>query len=217
MYPENDHEYYEETLLDYSINKDSITLKTDLGMLCIPKVENIPLFKGVPVRFYGKGFGCSVRGVFLAGEEVYYRSQEEEAEKNRKEREAWEEEARLRKLLPKNPDPQIAGFEWDDSMHEISGFGGGYEKICRTMVSQGCAWWSEHPECNPSVKSFQNITGVATAENIDAKNLEIAMMAGIDDCTGAMHQYCLQHIFYWKKLGSWGAYRKEMNNMLDKN
>ena len=213
MFPENDTEYYEEILTDYTINENSITLQIGSSMLGIPKVEDIPLYKGMLVRFYGRGFGSSVRGVFLAGAKVYYRSPEEEAEKNRKEHEAYEEETRLRKLLPKNPDPQIEGFEWDDSMREISGFGGGYEKICRTMVSQGCAWWSKHPECEPSVSSFEGITGVATTENVDAKNLEIAMMEGIDDCTGAMHQYCLHHIFYWKKLGSWEVYKKEMTSI----
>jgi hypothetical protein len=34
-------------------------------------------------------------------------------------------------------------FTWTDDMDEISGFGGGYEACCRTMVRAGVLWLRE--------------------------------------------------------------------------
>jgi hypothetical protein len=95
-------------------------------------------------------------------------------------------------------------------MREISGFGSGYEKMCRTMVSQGCKWWSKNPVAKPKVRGFEGIFGLAQTDNKDAELLEKAMLAGNEDCTGAMHQASMMHIFHWKKLGSWAAYQREM-------
>lgn len=165
-------------------------------------------------RFYGRGIGATVRGLFLDGVKVFYRSPEEQKAIDDEWSRNYKLEEERRKLDPKNPDPQIEGFEWTDDMREISGFGSSYEQACRTMVSQGCKWWSEHPEADPTVKTYNRVYGIAIAENPDAKTLEEAMMAGLPESpTGAMHQAALAHIIHrWKKKcgGSWEKYQSVM-------
>jgi hypothetical protein len=209
MYPKNDEEFEDKVITE--VDKNFITTG-DGWSIAIPDDCTIKRPKvGEKARFYGKGIGYIVRGLFVNGIKVFYKTPAEQGRIEEEAHRKYEEEDRLRELEPKNPDPQIPGFEWTDDMREISGFHSTYEKACRTMVSLGCKWWSEHPEANPEVKSFKNITGIATTENNDAKKLEIAMMAGChDDCTGAMHHYSLLHIFLWHKLGSWADYQKAM-------
>ncbi len=101
-------------------------------------------------------------------------------------------------------------YEWTPEMGEISGFGGGYEETCRRMVRQGLEWWDAHPDANPQYKGFKNVFGLVTDENKDATDLDNAMMTGIDDATGAMHQACLSAIFFIRKNG-WEKYQAEMS------
>lgn len=104
-----------------------------------------------------------------------------------------------------------AGFEWTEDMRQISGFGGGYERTCRAMVSAGCMWWTMHPEAEPQFHGFKGIYGVVIEDNADAKALSEAVVTAVGgDCTGAMHQAAIAHVFRWRALGSWGAYQDEM-------
>jgi hypothetical protein len=214
-FPDNDAQFTEENVDGVDGGREGWSIHLASGFsFCVPKDSQITPEKGMTARFYGRGFGFPVRGLFLDGVMVFYESPEEHEVEREEQHKKYEEKSARRKLDPKNPDPQIPGFEWDDAMNEISGFGGGYEKTCRTMVSQGCRWWSKHPEADPVVKSFKNIYGIASTENKDAKSLEAAMMKGIDDCTGAMHQACLGHIIHgWHKLGSWEAYQNKMREI----
>ena len=111
---------------------------------------------------------------------------------------------------------------WGDDMGEISGFGGGYEAVCRAMVLAGISWVDAHQAVNPVFRGFKNVFGIAMEENEDAKALTKAMMdapvfhdgkkiqdrAG-DDCTGAMHQAAVGHVLAYKRLG-WEQYRNEL-------
>lgn len=111
--------------------------------------------------------------------------------------------------------------EWSEEMGEISGFGGGYEAVCRAMVLAGIRWVDEHPNDDPLVKSFKGVFGVAVSENDPAKMLEAAMMnapvvlggkvirarAG-DDCTGAMHHAAMGHVLAYRRLG-WDEYVRQ--------
>ena len=214
MYPANDFQYQDKKITKVTAEKEGWDITRDDGWsFYVPKDSPITPGVGMIARFYGEGMGRPVRGLFLDGTEVFYRTPEEEEAKFKVWQKEYQAECERRKLDPKNPEPQIEGFEWTDDMREISGFGSGYERICRTMVSKGCKWWSEHPDADPSVKGFKQIYGIAIAENDDAKELEKAMMVGCDDCTGAMHQAALSHIFRWKQLGSWSAYQEKMREL----
>lgn len=111
---------------------------------------------------------------------------------------------------------------WDEAMGEISGFGGGYEAVCRAMVLAGIAWLDEHPEAKLEYKGFKNVYGVVIEDSDDAKALEKAMMdapvvlngeqiqtTAREDCTGAMHHAAVNHCLAYKRLG-WDEYSKQL-------
>jgi hypothetical protein len=104
----------------------------------------------------------------------------------------------------------IMEIDWySDMTREISGFGGGYEATCRKMVIQGARWLADNPQASPKLHGFKGIYGICVAENDDAKSFEKAMMDGVDDCTGAMHQACVGHAIQAHRIG-WDNYRKIM-------
>lgn len=148
-FPKNDREFTDFTIEKVEGNSTSGWTITFNNGWCFGVPQDSPVVPtvGMHVRQYGaKGLGGKVRGLFLNGEKVFYLTDKEQKEKDAVWLKQYKEEETRRKLDPKNPEPQIEGFEWTDEMREISGFGGGYEKVCRTMVSQGCKFWSEHPE-----------------------------------------------------------------------
>lgn len=105
--------------------------------------------------------------------------------------------------------------QWDESMGEISGFGGGYEQACRNMVLSGIAWLDEHPTATPEFAGFKNVYGVVTEENDDAKALTAAILAGSGgDATGAMHHASVQHCLAYKRLG-WDEYCRQLRERKD--
>lgn len=102
-------------------------------------------------------------------------------------------------------------YEFTPEMDEISGFGGGYEATCRKMLKNACLWGNSHPEANPKYSGFKEVYGLCTDDNADAKALDKAIMDGINDATGAMHQAVVSHYFFIRKNG-WEKYIKEMSN-----
>lgn len=105
-------------------------------------------------------------------------------------------------------------YKFTDKMHQISGFGGGYEDVCRQMVIKGVEWLEKHPKANLSVKTYKNVYGLTDAQSQDAKDLEKAFLEGNDDVTGAMVQAVWGHLYFIKKNG-WNKYIKEMEKPKD--
>jgi hypothetical protein len=92
----------------------------------------------------------------------------------------------------------------------ISGFGGGYEQTCQNMVIAGLEWWDANPKADPKFKGFANVFGLIVDENDDAKALSKALSdAALGDCTGAMHQAAVSHVFYAHAHG-WPDYVREI-------
>jgi len=98
-------------------------------------------------------------------------------------------------------------YEYPECTDVISGFGGGYEKTCQQMVIKGMRWFDKHPDAKPEFSGYKGIYGVISEDNADAKSLSDFITEGVD-CTGAMHQACIQHILYAHKVG-WEQYLKE--------
>lgn len=95
---------------------------------------------------------------------------------------------------------------------DLTGFGGGYESVCQKMVWNGVRFLvANRMELAPTYKEFKNIYGVAIAEGQDAEDLDKAIMAGVDDATGAMHQCAVGHIRYIAENGysKWFEMMKE--------
>lgn len=100
--------------------------------------------------------------------------------------------------------------EWKESMGEISGFGGGYEAACRSMVLAGIAWIDANPEADPQFHGFRGIYGVIQEDNADAEALTKAIIdASGGDATGAMHQASVSHVLAYKRLG-WDEYVRQL-------
>lgn len=167
---------------------------------------------GMVARFYGGANpGSEVYGLCLDGVPIFYK---DEAQR-KAERQAWlekyAEDRRKIEAEPKLPETQIPGFEWTEDMDEISGFGGGYERTCRAMVSAGAKWLADHPQADPQFHGFKGVYGVIVEDNEDAKALsKIVTDAAAGDCSGAMHQASVNHVMFAHKNG-WAAYQKKMS------
>lgn len=213
--PDDDREFQDDTVVSVRGDRDRGWFATNedgwaIGIDGDSPVEPAP---GMPIRLYGRGIGFEVRGIVLDGKVVRYQSPADYeafcAERSRQ----YKAEHAARQLEPMLPVPQVPGFEWTEDMRQISGFGGGYERACRQMVSQGCRWWSEHPEADPRFKGFKDVFGLTVDENDDAKALEAAIHADVDGASGAMHQGAVSHVFAWRRFGSWLAYQKMMREL----
>lgn len=82
---------------------------------------------------------------------------------------------------------------WRDGMRELSGFGGGYEAACRTMMYAGLLWLNEHPE--------------ADARHADRDRFEKAILRAEPTCSGAMFGAAASHALFIKENGyeAWAA------------
>ncbi len=105
--------------------------------------------------------------------------------------------------------------EYTNDMDEISGFGGGYEDTCRTMVLAGCEWFDKHPQAEPKFHSYKDVTGLIIEDNGDAKALLKTISDAMEDCTGAMVHAAISHIMYIKNNG-WEKYVECMINRKNK-
>lgn len=59
-----------------------------------PKESPIEPKVGMRARLYGKGFGFTVRGLFLDGRKVFYRTEAEQQQQHEREHEQWDQERR---------------------------------------------------------------------------------------------------------------------------
>jgi len=81
-YPKLDDEWSESKITEVGTDGRGIHLEEGYWFT-VPKDSPILPKVGMIARMYGKGFGHSVRGLFLDGECIYYRTLEEEAEQHR--------------------------------------------------------------------------------------------------------------------------------------
>jgi hypothetical protein len=83
---------------------------------------------------------------------------------------------------------------------DITGFGNSYEATCQKMLWNAVRFLrSGNKEI--STKSFANVYGVVINEGKDGKAFDEAMMEGIEDATGAMHQCATAHATYIQNNG----------------
>jgi len=102
-------------------------------------------------------------------------------------------------------------FEIKTMKREISGFGGGYERMCRKMLIAGLRWLEQNPKAEPRFLTYKNIYGVIHEDNKDAKVLsKIVVDASKGECSGAMHQAVIGSCL-WIKANGLEKYLKEMN------
>jgi hypothetical protein len=109
---------------------------------------------------------------------------------------------------------EIITYRHTSDMGEISGFGGGYENVCQSMLEAGVKWLTERmkadKQTNLQMHGYKNVYGILVADSDDAKALEdVVVRAAGGDCTGAMHQAVMSRLGYIAKNG-WDAYCAEL-------
>jgi len=83
----------------------------------------------------------------------------------------------------------------------ISGMGGGYEEACQTMLQAGYEWLQKNKKATLKAETIQNVFGILTPKSKDAEALSKAATDCVEDCTGAMHQAVMSHLFFINKNG----------------
>lgn len=92
-----DHEFYEETIAKVSPHGDGWSFENDKGWsISVPKHAGIEPKPGQVARYYGRGIGYPVRGLFIDGQEAWYRTPEEERRLAQEQSEAWDRERQER-------------------------------------------------------------------------------------------------------------------------
>lgn len=79
MFPENDLEFEVCVIKDVTKQSEGWTITRDDGW-CFYVNEDSPIAPkvGMEARFYGKGLGFNIRGLFIDGVKVFYRTEEEQ-------------------------------------------------------------------------------------------------------------------------------------------
>lgn len=121
MYPTNDQDFEDVTVASVRAEEKSggwSIGRSDGWSFFVPKDSPVAPAVGMAARFYGRGIGFTVRGLFLDGREVFYRTQAEHERHEREERYGKDARDLVRK--------------WDagDTIWSITlgGFGPGYEQ-----------------------------------------------------------------------------------------
>lgn len=127
MYPQNDDQFEETTISKVGKSGDGWSIQRDDGWsFFVPGISPIEPKEGMSVRFYGKGIGYSVRGLFLDGNEVFYRTAAQE--KEHREIESYGADAT--EWLKRWDEGKIV---WSISM---GGLGPGYEQAIQITVAE---------------------------------------------------------------------------------
>lgn len=135
MYP-YDTEFEEAKIAEVRKEKGGWSISHDDGWSFFVREDSpIEPRKGMMARFYGRGIGSEVRGLYLAGVKVYYRTEAEDKEK--------------REIDSYGADAADWLKRWDDGRSvwsiEMGGLGPGYEQcihitcaeILRDMLTKG--------------------------------------------------------------------------------
>lgn len=78
MFPENDDQFEDHVLTKVEKEQEGWSIHHDgLGFWCPPDSPIEPK-AGMTARFYGQGFGSRVRGLFIDGHKVFYRTEAED-------------------------------------------------------------------------------------------------------------------------------------------
>ena len=87
-YPQDDYQYQEYILHKVTKEREGWELNLDGSLIFwCPGDSSVIPHKGMLARLYGGGFGGITRGLFLNGQKVFYRTEDEQDLKNRQDNE----------------------------------------------------------------------------------------------------------------------------------
>lgn len=127
MYPTNDHQFRDTVILVVSALADGWSIEEENGWaFFVPADSPVKPKAGMLARFYGRGIGFPVRGLFLAGKKVFYRTAEED------------QKHQANQLYGANASEWLA--RWDAGQNvwtiEMGGLGPGYEQAIQITVAE---------------------------------------------------------------------------------
>lgn len=159
MYPQNDNQFEEVKIKSVSPPQDGFYQFTREDGWSF-QVENPPIIPeaGMTARFYGRGIGYNVRGLFINGVECFYRT------------EAQEENHRNEELYGKDIQEWLK--RWDEGKTvwsiEMGGMGPGYEQAIQISVAEVVRYciekqfdhslWENEEEWKKDLKELQQHT-----------------------------------------------------------
>lgn len=137
MYPENDNEFKDDTVV--SVDGDSehgwFISKKDSWAVGVPKESPVVPAVGMSVRLYGEGIGYPVRGMFIDGQKVYYRTEAEDKEHG--------------EISLYGADAREWLKRWDEGRSvwtiEMGGLGPGYEQCIHIVCAEVLRYWFTDP------------------------------------------------------------------------
>jgi hypothetical protein len=127
MYPQNDNQYEEATIKKVSKENEGWSIeRSDGWSFYVPADSPIEPKEGMTVRFYGKGIGYTVRGLYIDGQAVFYRSEEEDKAHH------------LVTTYGKDAAEWLSRWDEGKSVWSISmgGFGPGYEQAIQIAATE---------------------------------------------------------------------------------
>lgn len=126
-YPDGDQEFEETTLASARVEKSGWSIeRVDGWHFFVEASSPVEPKAGMVARFYGAGIGHPVRGLFLAGREIFYRTEAQDAEK--------------REVDLFGSDAADWLKRWDEGRNvwtiEMGGLGPGYEQCIHVTVAE---------------------------------------------------------------------------------
>lgn len=133
MFPENDDRFEDKTIDRVSEEDGSGWAVTfnDGWSLFVPADSPVVPAVGMRARLYGQGIGTAVRGLFLSGQQVYYRT------------EAEDEEYRENELYGSDAREWLRRWDAGRSVWtiEMGGLGPGYEQCIHIVCAEVLRYW----------------------------------------------------------------------------
>ena len=82
------------------------------------------------------------------------------------------------------------------NISNISGMDKEYEDVCQKMLQAGFDWLEENKKAKLEGHTYKGIYGIFEPDSDDAKKLSEVVGNSVSDCTGAMHQAVMGHLFF---------------------
>lgn len=160
MYPENDDNFEDKAIESVSVHDGKYSINCDGWTLYCGDDCTIKPEAGQVARMYPKGIGRSIRGLFIDGQKIWYRTEEEEKEHSEIQ------------LYGADAKDWLARWDRGDTCWsiEMGGLGPGYEQ-CIHITAAECLRWFIDNNCDAA--AWQKVDSIEW--KVDREALQNAM------------------------------------------